>query len=106
MKIPAKPPDFQKILRDLAGDDTKFELFLAQSKSEESFQHYEHWEKVRHLKAPDGLKSEEWWTALKFARRAILKPVALQDKGGRPFQFCVPDLVQEELHRIDVRAGG
>lgn len=34
----------------------------------------------------------------------MLKKIPLKDKAGRPFQFGVPDLVQAELHDIDVSA--
>ena len=29
----------------------------------------------------------------------------MKDKAGRGFQFCVPDVVAEQLHRIDCGAG-
>jgi Fic family protein len=38
-------------------------------------------------------------------RNGVLKPVPLNDKEGKPFRFCIPDLVQKELHAIDVGAG-
>src|SRR5690606_2780541 len=34
------------------------------------------------------------------------KSIPLTDTTGRPFQFAVPELVQEELHQIDLGAGG
>jgi Fic family protein len=38
-------------------------------------------------------------------REGLLKEIPLKDKAGRPFRFGVPDLVQAELHDIDVGAG-
>jgi Fic family protein len=66
---------------------------------------YPHWDKLRHLAPPDGLTSEEWWMGIKLRRAGMLKEIPLKDKEGRPFQFGVPDLVQAELHDIDVGAG-
>lgn len=43
---------------------------------------------------------------LKLSRMDSLKPIGLKDKAGRVFQFSVPELVQEELHQIDLGAGG
>lgn len=44
---------------------------------------------------------------VKLQRLGMLKPIPLLDrsKAKRPFQFCIPDLVQQELHQIDVGAG-
>ena len=66
---------------------------------------YPHWDKLRHLKPPDGLTAEEWWLGIKLRREGRLKVLPLLDKEGQPFQFGVPDLVQAELHDIDVGAG-
>jgi len=40
------------------------------------------------------------------SRHGVLRPVSLKNLKGEPFQFCVPELVQEELHQIDIGAGG
>ena len=66
---------------------------------------YLHWDKLRHLTPPGGLTAEEWWLGIKVRRQGLLKPLPLLDKAGQPFRFGVPDLVQAELHDIDVGAG-
>lgn len=68
--------------------------------------HYVHWDRLRQYPPPPGHTNEELWLALKLQRMGLLKPILLRDRHGRPFRFCVPELVQEELHRIDVGAGG
>jgi hypothetical protein len=35
-----------------------------------------------------------------------LKPIPLKDTAQRAFQFAVTELVMEELHQIDLGAGG
>lgn len=66
---------------------------------------YTHWDKLRHLTPPSGLTTEEWWLGLKLRREGSLKEVPLKDQQGSFFSFGVPDLVQAELHDIDVGAG-
>ena len=44
--------------------------------------------------------------ALKVSRANALRPIPLTDKAGRPFEFSVPEIVMEELHHIDMGAGG
>ena len=44
--------------------------------------------------------------ALKVSRATALRPISLTDKAGRPFGFATPEIVMEELHRIDMGAGG
>lgn len=67
--------------------------------------HYLHWDKLRRLKPPAGFTVEDMWLGAKFQRMGYLKPVPLNDKEGNPFKFGIPDLVQKELHAIDVGAG-
>lgn len=103
MKMPPKPPLFAQLLRKCLESyqmDALFEL------ARTPFSDYLHWDKLRHLPPPAGFTSEEWWLAVKLRRRGSFKPLPLRDKQGAMFQFCVPDLVQAQLHEIDVGAGG
>ncbi len=68
--------------------------------------HYLHWDRLRHRAPPEGISHREWWLALKLSRIDALKPIGLRDCEGVPFQFAVPELVMEELHQIDLGAGG
>ena len=49
---------------------------------------------------------EEWWLALKLSRTGLYRKLPLQDTGGRPFVYLLPDRVQEALHRIDSQGRG
>lgn len=67
---------------------------------------YYHWDKLRHLKPPEGLTSEEWWATVKIARRQLRRLLPLTTAEGKPFTFAMVDPVHEMLHRIDQQAAG
>jgi Fic family protein len=67
---------------------------------------YYHWDKLRHLKPPEGLTSEEWWASVKIARRQLRRLLPLTTAEGKPFTFAMVDPIQEMLHRIDQQAAG
>ncbi len=67
---------------------------------------YLHWDKLRHLEAPNGLSSDEWWLGLKIRRGAGARLLPLQDTAGTSFRYGLPDPVLRRLHRIDQRASG
>jgi len=97
MKVPQSPPPFNF---GALKDQNKFKSFLSWLKTV-GVSALSPLDKLRHHKI-EGYTSEELWMAAKFQRIGTLKAVPLLDKAGRPFQFCVPELVQENLHRIDV----
>ncbi|MGH9956605.1 MAG: Fic family protein, partial [Pyrinomonadaceae bacterium] len=102
MKIPQAPPPFEQLLRKQKNPSKIFEL----ARPDGAIKHYLHWDRLRRYPNPPGLTAEDRWLATKFQRLGILKPLPLRDKQGQPFQFCVPEMVLEDLHRIDVGAGG
>lgn len=67
---------------------------------------YYHWDKLRHLKPPEGLTSEEWWASVKIARRQLRRALPLATTKGEPFTFAMVDPIQEMLHKIDQQAAG
>jgi Fic family protein len=104
MRIPQAPPDFTKRLNDV-GFFTRAEPILRGQEPHPDG--YIHWDKLRRLPTPHaGLSHEDWWAAIKIGRMRGLKPIPLKNKAGNPFQFSVPDEVAEQLHEIDMGAGG
>jgi Fic family protein len=66
---------------------------------------YLHWDDLRHREPPGGLSVAEWWVGLKL-RRSPDASIPLTDLSGRPFSFRVVDMIQQELHGIDLLTGG
>jgi Fic family protein len=65
---------------------------------------YVHWDKLRRLRAPRGLTSEQWWAIVRFERD--LRELPFHAIDGRPFCFGLPDEVLRILHLVDQRAAG
>lgn len=104
MRIPQKPPPFTELVRKLTSGE-RFDAILELTRHQSAADHYLHWDKMKRLKPPEGLNLEEWWFGTKLQRMGVLKSIPLLDKEGKPFRFGIPDLVQKELHAIDVGAG-
>ncbi len=107
MKIPVSPPEFNTLYHSIMDGDKDLLLRLLQSNSPvDAKGRYLHWDKLRHLSAPNGINNEQWWFSLKLARRNIYRSLPLLDKGGAAFQFTVPDCILRELHWLDRYAAG
>jgi Fic family protein len=105
MRIPQTPPRLNDLMLEVKTPGRMMELFgkMGQARTQRN---YLHWDKLRRYNPPEGMSHREWWMILKLSRTESLKPIGLKDKSGRAFQFSVPALVQEELHQIDLGAGG
>ncbi len=103
MRLPQKPPPYLELLRKGVGGE-RLGAVLDQVGLQVD-PNYLHWDKLRRYPPPETLTLEEWWLAIKLQRAGVLKSIPLNDKEGKPFRFCTPDLVQQELHAIDVGAG-
>jgi len=67
---------------------------------------YYHWDELRHRNPPSGFTKEQWWSAIKLARKGQYQSLPLLDLKGIPFQFFSTDEILATLHNIDMRAGG
>ena len=81
MKKPQTPPAISGILHK--GFDHK-KIDAVMHRAVEPPGDYPHWDKLRHLKPPDGLSAEEWWLGIKLKRGGLLKDIPLLDKEGKP----------------------
>ncbi|HEY8385189.1 MAG TPA: hypothetical protein VIK82_03120 [Porticoccaceae bacterium] len=69
-------------------------------------QKYLHWDQLRRRPVPDGLTHSEWWLLTKLGRRQIQRPTSMKDVEGRPFSYCLSDVLLEKLPILDRRASG
>lgn len=97
----ASPPNVDELVRELATSSRFLQVLEAPLPAE-----YLHWDKVRHLKAPNGLTSEEWWWAIKWGRRPLLRELPLVDPTGLRFTYALPDEVLRLLHYVDQKCSG
>ncbi len=106
MRTPQTPPPFLKILGEMK-DPSKLNKVLELWRKQDASRHYLHWDRLRmQHRPPEGYTMEDLWLVIKLQRGSLLKPVPLLDTQQRTFKFCVPELVMEHLHSIDVGAGG
>lgn len=107
MKIPTTPPGFNDLINNIAKEPGKIGELLSLGTKADPQGKYHHWDKLRHLKLPSQISShEEWWLAIKFARKALYKNIPHSDKGGNHFVYGEPDTVRRLLHEIDIHGGG
>jgi Fic family protein len=100
----AKPPDRTKTLRQV--DGARLWEIMSAFREEELGDAYVHWDKLRHLTPPPGLSHDEWWLAIKYARRPSLQAIPLRDPKGESFRYGTPAAVQRSLHFVDQRCSG
>lgn len=104
MKLPATPPPLLKLLAEIPSD--RVVEILSSSRGPAPQGKYRHWDTLRHLAAPEGLTSEEWWTGIKLARTAARVALPLWDRGGAPFTFAPVAVAQQMLMEVDRDASG
>ena len=105
MKRPQIPPTFAEAIESLS-DSQRLGEVLSLGAGPEPGGQYRHWNTLRHITPPSGFTSQEWWAAIKFARRTMRRELPLRDSQGRPFSFSTPDPVLEMLVEIDRDASG
>lgn len=104
MKIPRTPPSMGSLLD--RGDMEVFEKIIASDVKASQDGHYRHWDEIRFREPPEGMSREEWWLAIKFARRRECHSLPLSDAAGHPFIYMMPDKAWERVHKMDQRLGG
>lgn len=109
MKIPIAPPTLDDLLQASGGNNLETLLLIAGSNfgATDEKGRYLHWDKVRHLLPPSGYTAEQYWLSIRHARQAITKALPLfTDKNGKPFCFCIPDIVIRDILWIGENATG
>jgi Fic family protein len=109
MKIPVQPPATQELLSRLLTDPSRAEhvgRLLGAMVGPAPEGKYRHWDVLRHLQPPEAWTQEEWWLAIKLARRQRYVELPLRDPEGKPFVLAMPDAAHRMTHRIDSDARG
>ncbi|MCH8837594.1 MAG: Fic family protein [Candidatus Marinimicrobia bacterium] len=108
MKLPQKPPKVGDILStafENKGPIHANKVFLEHPGPAPGGK-YLHWDKLRYHEPPKGLSPEEWWAGIKLSRQSLYRELPFTDTDGKHFQYAPIDLIYEQLHEIDVNAGG
>lgn len=100
----AKAPSIAELVHRL--DETELAAAVGATPDTRAAMTYLHWDKLRRLRPPKGLTSEQWWLQIKVGREAELRPFSLASPEGMRFRYGVTDDMQRHLHRIDQRGGG
>jgi Fic family protein len=107
MKMPHRPPDIKDKQLWAFSSPEKFEIMRKEGMKTEAKGKYRHWDILRHLSPPMGLTVEEWWAGIKMQRLLGMKSVPLWDRDSKDlFFYTLIDNVLEQLHHIDLGAGG
>jgi Fic family protein len=109
MRKPREAPKFRDIFhkmeQDADGKPRDLTKLLGRSQ-EAKLGKYLHWDELWHREPPDDLSREEWWFLLKFQRISLRQNLPLIDKSGDKMNFVMSPMILQNLHEIDLRAGG
>lgn len=102
MKVPQRPPSLHCLQTALAALAAKDPFALGVRPEDR----YLHWDDLRRRSPPEGLDHETWWAMLKLGRLLTRSQVPLIDAAGAPFGWSSTQAITEQLHAIDIWAGG
>lgn len=101
MRLPARPPDEFAVLRG-AGDREAWWRLVTEGRPTPEDGRYLHWDQVRRRSPPEGVTLEQWWGAMRIARRQLRVPVEpMVAAYGEEFGFVRTDQVQRAVHELD-----
>jgi hypothetical protein len=84
VKVPAPPPDLSALLASSVGDPHRLLQILRTPPENPS--EYLPWDRLRFKTPPAGLTHDEWWLAVRLARRNAQRELPLLvDVGGNAF---------------------
>lgn len=98
------PPDTDGIEIDSSSFDA-LRLLLAGDQRDLD-RGYVHWDRLRHLEPPDGLRHDVWWHVIKLSRGPLLRDLPLRDSLGKSFRYSTPDSALRLLHYVDQHCAG
>jgi Fic family protein len=106
MKMPAPPPDLDKLVREAAESDRLVPILGTRANSRMAGE-YLAWDRMRFKTPPEDMTAEEWWLATRLARKGVERPIELlRDVNDVPFNYVLPDLLLEAIEYINANASG
>jgi Fic family protein len=106
MKVPAPPPSLEELMAKLQASDRLLHV-LTRAVPGTMTQDYFPWDKLRYTTPPEDLTSEEWWLAIRYARKRVQRDIPqLRDVQGVPFNYSLPDGVLEGVDYVNRNASG
>lgn len=107
MKTPVPPPAYDALLREMQANG-RFSIALEKALADGALtKKYLPWDKLRFKTPPEGLSHEEWWFAIRLARRSVQRSInVLRDEDGRPLSYALPDEVLAAIDDITRDASG
>src|SRR4051812_27259430 len=106
VKIPERPPSEAQLWGMMAENPGRIADIMQTVTSPTHEGRYVHWDKLRFLTPPAQMSHEEWWFGLKMRRAGTQKAIPLKDQNGKSFRYSLVDPLPENLHLIDLYAGG
>lgn len=107
MKVPAPPPSLDSLMTTMAERGRLVQVLSRQRVGGTMSDEYLPWDKLRFKAPPGDLTVEEWWAAIRLARRSVQRNVdLLRSKSGEPFSYTLPDKVLQNLDHIARSASG
>lgn len=107
LKTPVPPPQYAELAESVQANGrlgVVLQLALADGAL---MKRYLPWDKLRFKEPPAGLTHEEWWFAIRLARRSVQRSIAvLRDTNGRSFSYALPDEVLAAVDQITRDASG
>ncbi|WP_235736612.1 Fic family protein [Nocardioides alcanivorans] len=107
MRIPAPPPDARDLLAQIQGAGRLATVIEQALPDGAPPGRYLPWDRFRFKNPPGDLTVEEWWFAVRLARRSVHRPIKhLRSTTGRPFSYALPDEVLVAVDQITREASG
>ena len=112
MRKPREGPKFLQLLEKIIqptpvgeGELPRYPKLFERT-DEVTLEQYLHWDDLWHREPPHDLSREEWWFLIKAQRQSLKQFIPLLDKSGGMMNFVISGTILQNLHQIDMRAGG
>ena len=108
MKTPVPPPNLDRLLSEQTPESIGRVLSaMVDHATPPVDAEYLSWDKMRHLEPPPDVTHEQWWLAVKLARRSVARQISgLVDVDGQAFSYALPDQLLQGIDEVNSNARG